>query len=145
MESQSNQGNTREPHATVSTSDFHYTGSFAGSAMDRLAGRLAYGTKQDADKLRYDLVPPDALEEITKVLTFGATKYAARNWENGISWGRVFGALMRHTWAWWRGHDKDEETGLSHMAHAGACVFFLLSYELRGMSSFDDRAKLDQD
>lgn len=97
--------------------------------------------KYDSGKLRYDLVPPEALEEITRVLGFGATKYADRNWENGINYGRVFGACMRHLWAWWRGEDNDSETGISHLAHAGCCIFFLLTYTKRDMGRFDDRVK----
>ena len=99
------------------------------------------GVKYDQGKLRYDLVPPEALREITKVLTFGASKYSDRNWELGISYGRVFGALLRHLWAWFSKAGPDKETGLSHLAHAGCCIFFLLTYECRKMEAFDDRPK----
>ena len=97
------------------------------------------GEKYDEGKPRYDLVPPDAFEEIVKVLTFGASKYADRNWEKGISYGRVFGAAMRHLWSWWRHDDIDAETGLSHLAHAGCCILFLLAFEQRNMDHCDDR------
>jgi hypothetical protein len=97
------------------------------------------GTKFDENKVRYDLIPPEALHEIARVLTFGANKYAPRNWEKGISYGRVFGALMRHLWSWWRGETLDPETGITHLAHAGCCLFFLLTYEARGMHTWDDR------
>jgi len=88
-------------------------------------------------------MPGDALEEIAKVLEFGAIKYSARNWELGMAWSRPFAALMRHMWAWWRGEDKDSETGLTHLAHAGCCILFLLSFELRRVGT-DDRAKLEK-
>jgi len=91
------------------------------------------GKKFDDGKLPYDLLPGDAIEEIVKVLQFGATKYGERNWEKGMKWNRPFAALMRHMWAWWRGEGKDPETGLSHLAHAGCCILFLLSYTLRGI------------
>ena len=96
------------------------------------------GRKDDADKLPWDLLPADAVEEIVKALDFGARKYAAHNWCNGMRWGRVFAALMRHMWAWWGGEDKDPETGLSHLAHAGCCCLFLLAFEKRGVGK-DDR------
>jgi hypothetical protein len=89
------------------------------------------GKKFDDGKLPYDLLPSDAVEEIVKVLQFGATKYGDRNWEKGMAWSRPFAALMRHMWAWWRREEKDPETGLSHLAHAGCCILFLLSYEKR--------------
>lgn len=65
-----------------------------------------------------------------------------RNWEQGMSWGRVFAALMRHMWAWWRGEDKDPETGESHLWHAGCCIAFLIAYEARGVGT-DDRYKAE--
>lgn len=97
------------------------------------------GVKFDGDKLPYDLIPPELLESVAKVLQFGAKKYAPRNWEKGMSWGRVFSALMRHMWAWWRKEDKDPETGFSHLEHAACCIAFLIAYEKRGVGS-DDRA-----
>jgi len=100
---------------------------------------MAKGLKADEGKNRYDLLPADALEEITQVFTFGSFKYADRNWEKGMQWGRVFGACMRHLWAWGRGEQYDKESGLRHLAHAGCCVMFLLAYDIRGRSKFDDR------
>lgn len=97
------------------------------------------GQKFDAGKVRLDLIPPELLFGVGSVLTFGATKYGDRNWENGIKWSRVFAALMRHMWAWWKGEKLDPETGMSHLWHAGCCVAFLIAYEDRGMTSFDDR------
>jgi hypothetical protein len=105
---------------------------------------LKSGAKKDEGKNRLDLVPFDAVEEIGKVLTFGSKKYEDRNWELGIGYGRVFGAAMRHLTTWFMSKvtgvsSTDPETGLSHLAHAGCCVLFLLSYELRSMTEFDDR------
>ena len=91
------------------------------------------GTKHDETKLRYDLLPPEALEEIVRVLTFGAKKYNDRNWERGINSGRIFSALMRHLWAWWSGKKKDKESNISHLSHAGCCIIFLITYEKRNM------------
>jgi hypothetical protein len=98
------------------------------------------GQKFDSDKLRYDLLPPELLEEVARVLAFGAEKYSARNWELGMQWSRPFGAMMRHMWAWWGGEDKDPETGYSHLAHAACCIAFLVAYERRNAGE-DDRPK----
>jgi Domain of unknown function (DUF5664) len=100
------------------------------------------GVKNDQQKIRWDLVPYDAVNEIAKVLTFGAEKYEARNWEKGMDWSRAFGALQRHLTRWFHGQDKDKETRLTHLANAGCCLFFLLSWELRKVGT-DDRPKLD--
>jgi hypothetical protein len=96
------------------------------------------GRKDDSDKTPWHLMPPDALNQIAQVLEFGANKYGDRNWEKGMHWSRPFSALMRHMWAWWRGENRDPETGLSHLAHAGCCILFLLSYEGRAHGT-DDR------
>lgn len=107
--------------------------------------------KDDSEKVRMDLIPPEVIFALATVLTFGATKYAARNWEKGMTWGRVFGALMRHMWAWWGGKapttksflfgDLDTETNYSHLWHAICCLAFLITYEERGVG-IDDRADI---
>jgi hypothetical protein len=94
---------------------------------------MTEGVKHDDGKARYDLLPPDALDAIAQVFTYGAAKYADRNWEGGMAWGRLFAAMMRHCWAFWRGEDVDPESGLPHLAHAGACVLMLLSHVQRGI------------
>ncbi len=62
------------------------------------------GVKHDQDKTRYELLPAEFLDGVAQVLTFGAKKYADRNWESGIKYSRVFGALMRRHQSlvcWW--------------------------------------------
>ena len=110
--------------------------------MERMANVeqiVAGGQKQDDGKPRYDLIPPEFLHGLADILTFGANKYAARNWEQGIAYGRVYGALQRHLWAWWGGTATDAETGKSHLWHAACCLAFLTTYEARGMIELDDR------
>ncbi|WP_299949058.1 dATP/dGTP diphosphohydrolase domain-containing protein [uncultured Ruegeria sp.] len=96
------------------------------------------GRKDDSAKVRMELLPPELLTATADILTFGAEKYDARNWEKGMEWGRVYGALQRHLNAWWSGVDTDDETGKSHLHHAACCVAFLLTYEARGIGK-DDR------
>lgn len=98
------------------------------------------GRKFDGGKPRLELLPGDALLEVSKVLAFGARKYGDRNWEQGMSWGRVVGALLRHLFAWFGGEDKDPETGLNHTAHVACNALFLLAYVLRNTGT-DDRSR----
>jgi len=95
--------------------------------------------KKDGAKLRYDLVPAEAIEELVKVYTFGAQKYEAHAWESGMKMSRVYAALFRHMTAWWLGEDTDKESGFSHLAHAAWNVLALLTYAKRGMHETDDR------
>lgn len=101
--------------------------------------QLIEGTKADGGKVRMDLIPPDAMFALADILTFGASKYEDRNWEKGMKWGRVYGALQRHLNAWWGREGTDPETGKSHLWHALCCIVFLVSYEIRGVGE-DDRA-----
>ena len=74
------------------------------------------GRKDDSDKLRYDLIPPKALEGLAKVITFGANKYEPENWK-GVEVERYIAAIFRHLQAHRLGELVDNETGLSHMYH----------------------------
>lgn len=109
------------------------------SEEDKKKALEAGGAKWSAGKARFDLIPPESLFALADVCTFGAKKYKDRNWEKGLPWGEFFGATMRHLWSWWLGEKNASDSGLPHLAHAAWNVFALLSYELRGMSSFDDR------
>jgi hypothetical protein len=75
-------------------------------------------------------MPFEAIEEINKVLEFGAKKYAAHNWKlgDGFKYSRLLNSLLRHIFAYMRGEDTDPESGLSHLAHAGCNIVFLLYY-----------------
>ena len=99
------------------------------------------GNKFDGQKARFDLLPVEALEEVVKIYTYGAVKYGDRNWEKGMSWSRLFGAMMRHAWAFWRGEDKDSESGLLHMAHVTWYGLALIQYS-KYKTEFDNRIKL---
>jgi len=101
---------------------------------------LSVAVKADADKVRTDLLPVGPMLAIAEVLTFGAQKYADHNWRKGFKWSRLLGAAMRHLFSFLRGEDKDPETGLSHLAHLGCCVMFLLEHEQNKLGE-DDRYK----
>ena len=111
--------------------------------MTKKQDKFKEGLKFDGDKLRWDLLPYDAVNEIVKVLTYGAIKYEPRNWEKGMNWSRAYGALQRHMTKWFHGQENDEESGLSHLAHAGCCLMFLLGWYTRN-TGHDDRPKLPE-
>ena len=96
--------------------------------------------KHDQDKPRIDLIPPQAIKDIAEVLTYGAQKYDAHNWRDngGLEYSRVYAAAQRHLLSFWDGQSLDEETGMSHLAHAACCIVFLMSYETEDNGK-DDR------
>lgn len=98
--------------------------------------------KYDSNKPPLELLPADPLIEIAKALDFGRQKYDAWNWTKGFKWSRLIGAAMRHLFAFAKGEDKDPESNLSHLAHLGCCVLFLLWHE-KHKPELDDRFKND--
>lgn len=88
------------------------------------------GVKNDEGKLRYDLLPCEALSDIVSVLTMGANKYGPNNWDKVDDYkDRYFAAAQRHLWAWKSGELIDDESGKSHLAHAICSLMFILNKE----------------
>lgn len=106
-----------------------------GEKASKDGGGLRYNT----GKLRYDLQHPVATEGLVKVLTFGANKYAARNWERGMKWSDVIQSLKRHLAAIEAGEDYDVETGELHINHLQCNAHFLSAY-YKIYPQGDDRA-----
>lgn len=99
--------------------------------------------KFDGDKLEWEMMPEEALEEIMKVLQYGKRKYAAWNWldhADEVKWTRYTNALERHLKKFKRGQDIDEESGLYELAHMGCNILMLLQYQIMNKGS-DNRRK----
>lgn len=86
---------------------------------------MTEGIKYDKGKLRWSLLPMEELEEVVKVLDYGATKYAPNNWKK-IDTERYMDALMRHMAAYLQGETEDPETKLHHMAHIACNALFII-------------------
>jgi hypothetical protein len=99
------------------------------------------GLRYNTGKLRYDLLPPDGVKALVEVYTMGAQKYAARNWEKGLSYMDCVASLKRHLTAFEMGENKDGESGLYHMAHVVWNAMAILVFQLRGIGN-DDRPKI---
>lgn len=95
-------------------------------------------TKYDSGKPNMALFPPEAMLEISRVWSFGEKKYAAHNWRKGFAYSRPAAAALRHIFAWLGGQDKDEESGLSHLAHAACCLCMLIAFQQNRIGK-DDR------
>jgi len=89
------------------------------------------GIKYDGEKPKMHLLPPKAIKEVSKVLTFGADKYDEENWRKLEDLqNRYSSGALRHIFAHLDNSDLDEESGLSHLAHAICCLLFKLEIEL---------------
>lgn len=90
-------------------------------------------------KVRHDLIPPTALEEIAKVYTYGTEKYSDNNWWKAFNWRKdTFGCITRHINKWLRGEKRDDESGLHHLAHAAWNCIALYEFERNNLGK-DDR------
>lgn len=93
------------------------------------------GTKYDADKTQYSLVPPHALKCIADNLTAGLKKYKERdNWKKvPNAQQRYLDALYRHLEAHRRGELYDTDSSVENMPHLAAVAvnaMFLLEFML---------------
>lgn len=91
---------------------------------------------------RQDLLPPEALREISAVYGYGNIKYPpgpdGPNWLRGMNYSWCLRALKDHITDWELGQDYDDEDGCSPLAHAAFHIFALLTYQARGIGE-DDR------
>jgi len=88
------------------------------------------GKKFDQDKLRYDLLPWAALDEVMRVLGHGAKKYGDENWRlvKRLE-DRYPAAALRHLSAYLQGEECDKESGFNHLAHAICSLMFVLQMD----------------
>lgn len=93
-----------------------------------------YKNKYDNGKNRIDLVTPDFIINIAKVMTYAIDEkgYEQNSWQKVPDpINRYYAALMRHILAWRSGEDYDKESKFHHLAHAGCCIMILLWFELK--------------
>ncbi len=85
------------------------------------------GRKHDEDKIDWSLVKWGPVEEMVRVLMYGAKKYSADNWKRvPDAEARYRAAIQRHMVSIYQGEDMDPETGLPHLAHVMCSCMFLL-------------------
>lgn len=96
----------------------------------KLLGDNTLGVKYDKGKPQWDLLPWKEMEDVVKVLTFGASKYASDNWKKvPNSPSRYTDATMRHLVAFRTGETFDPESNHHHLAHAICCLLFMLWHD----------------
>lgn len=74
--------------------------------------------REKMDTLPYDLIPfQEFANAFARVAEHGAQKYAPWNWSKGLPRVQVIGSLLRHTFAYLRGEERDKDSGLLHTDH----------------------------
>lgn len=80
-----------------------------------------------ATKPPLHLIPPAAEILEAVVMGLGAAKYGPFNWRTANVKATIYiAAAKRHLLQWLDGQDDDPESGVSHLAHARACLGILL-------------------
>lgn len=100
------------------------------------------GGQKGSKPAMFALIPSESLWELAELYGYGAAKYDPDNWRRGYSWRLSFSALMRHLWAFWRGEDRDPESGFKHLTHA-AWHCLTLAWFMDNRRSHDDRPKAE--
>lgn len=66
----------------------------------------------------YDLIPfQEIANAFSRVAEFGVKKYEPWNWSKGLSRVQLIGSLLRHTFSYLRGEERDKDSGLLHTDH----------------------------
>lgn len=85
------------------------------------------------DKLRWDLLPLQEIEEIVKVYHAGAKKYGPNRWQNlEDGYNRYKAAMIRHLLEYEKGERYDKDTGCMHLAQLAWNAIALLYLDKHG-------------
>ena len=95
------------------------------------------GLKYDEGKTRLDLVPPEAVMALGRVLTYGAEKYEPNSWR-GVEPERYVAALLRHLMAYQMGETHDPESEMPHMWHVLTNAAFFVALTRKEAGEDDD-------
>lgn len=89
--------------------------------------------KVTAGKVRLDLLPIRALEEVARAFQYGVDGqgYPPWGWLQEEDWqDKYFAATLRHLFDYRKGVKKDPKSGLHPLAHAGANIMILITRTL---------------
>jgi len=98
------------------------------------AQRQSIGTKIDTDLVPFELIVAAAVG-----LGLGEYKYAARNFEKGLSYRSLINSIERHCKALKDGEEKDKDTGIPHFMLIASSTAMLVHNVMQGVI-IDDRA-----
>jgi len=88
---------------------------------------MSEGIKDSKGKLRWSLLPFEALAPVVRVLDVGAvTKYAPNNWKYVEDKGAYLDGIMRHWEKYLGGEEIDVEMDESHLACVICNALFLI-------------------
>lgn len=101
---------------------------------------MSTGDRFNQGKPKWSFVDFNSLEDMVRVLEYGANKYSKDNWKKGLPYTEISESLIRHLISFLNGEDNDDESGISHVGHI-MCNAMFLSYMYKNRKDLDDRPK----
>lgn len=89
---------------------------------DRVISETGASRSNQTGKGRYDLIPPCAMKRLALRYEGGAVAHGDRNWEQGMSASRCYGAAIRHLNQWSDGEVDEDHLGAA-MWNVAALMF----------------------
>jgi hypothetical protein len=83
------------------------------------------------EKPRVELIDPEFILAMGRVLSVGAKKHGEKSFHEGMDWNERIGSLQRHVLAFQNKQDIDEETQECHLINAAANCMMLYHNWLR--------------
>ena len=124
----------------------------AGNIARKIADSFMYGESEGTikndrkdNKLMWELLPLDVIEEVVRVYTFGARKYGPNKWQSlEDGYNRYKAALLRHLTLIDQGQHFDPESGLLHASQVAWNAIALCYFEMKehGEGDIDNRITL---
>ena len=109
-------------------------GELNADYKEELADRFNDGKPQ------WSMVDFKSLEDMVRVLEFGAKKYSRDNWKKGLKTTEIVDSMLRHIYAYLNGEDVDPESGINHTGHI-MCNAMFLSHMHMFRKDMDTRGK----
>ena len=96
------------------------------------------GIKNDKGKPNYTHIPKHAMDAMGEAFNYGANKYSADNYREGMHVRRSIAAALRHIYQFLDEGDIDAESGCEHIGCALASLA-MAAYTVKNRPEFDDR------
>lgn len=96
------------------------------------------GKKYDQAKPDMTHIPIEAMYAMGEAFTYGAKKYAADNYREGLLVRRQIAAALRHIYQFLDEGNIDQESGCKHIGSALASLA-MAAYTVEKKPEFDDR------
>lgn len=105
--------------------------------MENTESSTSQALRFNEGKPKLSFIDLGSMEDMARVLEFGAKKYDRNNWKKGLPYSSILDSMMRHIAALQKGELIDPESGLPHHGHI-SCNAMFLEYCIKNCPDKDD-------